>query len=177
VFAAATLAVDQLLRAYSLHDIAGAISAIPAFALAAAAGITLAAYVALVGYDYVAFRWIDRLRAVDLPTAAFLLFAWGIVSWAGPAFPRAAVPAHTTMGPSWRMAVATVLLLGGWTAVLLYRHAELDAQVWWRFALSGQAPRALRHCGGVGDNRALCHYAPLRGDYTARGEPPATAPR
>lgn len=89
------------------------------------------------------------LRSLDLRGAALLGLAWAVVLVAGAHFPREAQTAPDRMGGGWISALGAVVLGGVWTAVLLYRHAELGSQVWWRFALTGQGPRALRATVGA----------------------------
>jgi len=48
------------------------------------------------------------------------------------------------MTGGWVFAIGAVLIGLAWIAVLLYRHANLGGEVWWRFALFGNGPRALR---------------------------------
>jgi phosphatidylglycerol lysyltransferase len=83
LFALALATLDRLLSDYHLGDIGQALSQIPPAATAGALALSLLGYVALVGYDYVGFRILERplpYREVFAPS--FVSFA---VSASAPA--------------------------------------------------------------------------------------------
>jgi phosphatidylglycerol lysyltransferase len=49
----------------------------------------------------------------------------------------------------WIAAIAAVLLAVGWFGVFAHQHVEYSHELWWRFALTADAPRALRAMVGV----------------------------
>lgn len=51
--------------------------------------------------------------------------------------------------PGWIAAVASVLLGACWLGVFAYKHVEFRDDLWWRFALDGDAPRFLRASFGA----------------------------
>jgi phosphatidylglycerol lysyltransferase len=61
---------------------------------------------------------------------------------------RAALTAEP-FTPGWLVAIA--LVLGGvlWLGLFSYKHVEYAGELWWRFALSGDAPRFLRATAAV----------------------------
>lgn len=76
LFAAALWALQRLLADYDLHEVVSAVSAVRPGALLLSLATTALGYLALVGYDYVAFRFIERplpLRAMLVPS--FVSFA------------------------------------------------------------------------------------------------------
>jgi phosphatidylglycerol lysyltransferase len=46
--------------------------------------------------------------------------------------------------PGWFLAIAVVLISAFWLGLFSYKHDEFDQQLWWRFALHGDASRFLR---------------------------------
>jgi phosphatidylglycerol lysyltransferase len=46
--------------------------------------------------------------------------------------------------PGWFLAISTGLLSSFWLGLFCYKHVDLTGEVWWRFALHGDASRFLR---------------------------------
>src|SRR5262249_57128121 len=75
LFAATIAILHRELAAYHMADVIGRLLAIPARQLAAALGFTFAGYVALTGYDLLAFRWIGRQLALRrIALASFIAY-------------------------------------------------------------------------------------------------------
>jgi len=53
------------------------------------------------------------------------------------------------MESRWVFIVGAVLLVDFWIALLTYRHVPFGHQTWWRFALDGHGPRAVRAAVGA----------------------------
>jgi phosphatidylglycerol lysyltransferase len=51
--------------------------------------------------------------------------------------------------PGWLLGIAVVLIGSVWLGFFAYRHVEYSAELWWRFALHGDAPRFLRASVGA----------------------------
>src|SRR5919108_2518717 len=51
--------------------------------------------------------------------------------------------------PGWIVAVSLVLLASMWLGLFSYKHVEYSGELWWRFAISGDAPRFLRATVGA----------------------------
>ena len=51
--------------------------------------------------------------------------------------------------PGWITAIILVLLSSIWLGLFSYKHIEYSNQLWWQFALSGDAPRFLRATVGA----------------------------
>jgi phosphatidylglycerol lysyltransferase len=64
-----------------------------------------------------------------------------------------------------------VLALTLWLGLFAYRHDTYSGQLWWRFALNGDAPRFLRASVGMGIVILLFALGRLLGH---RGPPPAS---
>ncbi|HKA13701.1 MAG TPA: bifunctional lysylphosphatidylglycerol flippase/synthetase MprF [Myxococcota bacterium] len=77
LFAATIAILHRELAAYHMADVIGRLLAIPARQLAAALGFTFAGYVALTGYDLLAFRWIGRQLALRrIALASFIAYVF-----------------------------------------------------------------------------------------------------
>lgn len=64
-------------------------------------------------------------------------------------FNREASLTHEPFSTSWFIAVGLVLVSSTWLGVFLYRHVTYSSDLWWKFALRGDAPRFLRATVGV----------------------------
>ncbi len=51
--------------------------------------------------------------------------------------------------PGWVAAVAIVILGSIWLGLFSYKHVEYSSDLWWRFSLTGHAPRFLRAAVGT----------------------------
>lgn len=56
---------------------------------------------------------------------------------------------HEPLTAGWIAAIAAVLLTSAWLGLFAHRHVEYSGDLWWRFALDGDAPRFLRAMAGV----------------------------
>jgi len=77
LFAIALWVVNRVLAEYRYDEIAGAVAAVPAATLGLTLVVSAAAYLALVGYDYLAFRFVGRplpLRSMLVPS----FVAWAV---------------------------------------------------------------------------------------------------
>ena len=72
IFVAAAWLLYRELRQYHYHDIRQAIGAIPGWRLVAAMGLTVANYVVLIGYDYLAMRAIRHPLSLRQDLAGFV---------------------------------------------------------------------------------------------------------
>jgi phosphatidylglycerol lysyltransferase len=83
------------------------------------------------------------------------------------------------LSSGWRFAIAAALALTLWLGLFVHRHEAYSTQLWWRFALAGDAPRFLRAAVGMSIVVALFALARLVGHRGARkaaraGTPAAT---
>lgn len=89
------------------------------------------------------------LRSFDLRLTVLLAVTLAVLILVGREFPRPGSLTREPMGYRWVFAAGAVFLVEAWIGALLYRHVQFAGQVWWRFALSGQGPRALRAAVGA----------------------------
>jgi len=76
--------------------------------------------------------------------------------------------------PEWIAAIVLVLLGSVWLGMFSHKHVEYSHELWWRFALSGDAPRFLR--ATVGALGAVLIFATARLLRSAPSEPVLPSP-
>jgi phosphatidylglycerol lysyltransferase len=89
------------------------------------------------------------LKGVDWEEALALAVVLVTLIPAHRHFYRRAALTAEPFTPGWLVAIA--LVLGGvlWLGLFSYKHVEYAGELWWRFALSGDAPRFLRATAAV----------------------------
>jgi phosphatidylglycerol lysyltransferase len=90
------------------------------------------------------------LRSANVLVALLLGVALLILHAAADEFPRPVSLLDEPLPAGWQLAIATVLALTLWLGLFAYRHDTYSGQLWWRFALNGDAPRFLRASVGMG---------------------------
>ena len=84
------------------------------------------------------------LKGLDFEEATLALGVL-VILWLGrSAFSREAAVASHVLSPPSLAAIAAVVLAAAWIGLLSYRHLDYSHELWWRFALQGDAPRFLR---------------------------------
>jgi phosphatidylglycerol lysyltransferase len=77
IFAVALWILQHELKAYHYHDIVRQMKILPPWRLLAAFGLTVCSYVAMIGYDLLAVRYVGRiLRYVQVALTAFISYAF-----------------------------------------------------------------------------------------------------
>jgi phosphatidylglycerol lysyltransferase len=112
------------------------------------------------------------LRSLDLRLALLLGLALVVLHAAAAEFPRPVSLLDEPFTAGWRLAIAAVLALTLWLGLFVYRHERYSGELWWRFALAGDAPRFLRAL--VGMNVVVLLFALAR--LLGRRATPAAAP-
>jgi len=84
------------------------------------------------------------LRGLDWATAGALALMLLALAPLHQAFDRKASLAEARLSPGWMMGIVVVLGATLWLTLFIYRHVEYSQELWWSFALHGDAPRALR---------------------------------
>jgi phosphatidylglycerol lysyltransferase len=94
-------------------------------------------------------------KGMDFEEACVLL-AIGLILIPGrPYFRRRASIREQSFTPGWMAAIALALLAALWLGFFSYKHVEYSHELWWTFALHGNASRFLRGEVGVAGFLAL----------------------
>lgn len=84
------------------------------------------------------------LKGLDYEEASLQLGVLALVHYARPSFYRRGGVASEPLQAGWLLAAAAALALSIGAGLLAYRHVPYQDQLWWQFALEGNAPRFLR---------------------------------
>ena len=100
------------------------------------------------------------LKGADYEEAVVLGALLLVLRRARPAFDRKAALFATRFSPAWMAAVAAALVASVWLGLFAFKHIEYSHDLWWQFALDGEASRFLR--GSVGAATAVLLFAVAR---------------
>ncbi len=114
------------------------------------------------------------LRGLDWATAIALGFMLIALAPLHQAFDRKASLLEARLSPGWVTGIVLVLAATLWLTLFVYRHVEYSQELWWSFALHGDAPRALRAL--VAASAALLVLAAIRGLRPAPPDPDPPTP-
>ena len=84
------------------------------------------------------------LKGLDFEEATLLALVLGVLALGRRAFYRPTQILSERFTPVWVAAIAGVIAMAVWIGALSYRHVEYSHELWWTFALDGNAPRMLR---------------------------------
>jgi phosphatidylglycerol lysyltransferase len=84
------------------------------------------------------------LKGLDFEEATLLALVLGVLVLGRRAFYRPTAIVSERFTPVWVVAIAGVIAMALWIGVISYRHLEYRHELWWTFALDGNAPRMLR---------------------------------
>lgn len=84
------------------------------------------------------------LKGLDFEEATLLTLVLGVLMLGRRAFYRPTAILSERFTPVWVVAISGVILMAVWIGALSYRHIEYSHDLWWTFALDGNAPRMLR---------------------------------
>jgi phosphatidylglycerol lysyltransferase len=84
------------------------------------------------------------LKGLDFEEAILLMLVLGVLMLGRRAFYRPTAILSERFTPVWVASIAGVVLMAVWIAIVSHRHIPYSNQLWWTFALHGNAPRALR---------------------------------
>lgn len=83
-------------------------------------------------------------KGLDIEEATIMLAMAGLLQLAAPSFYRKARGPFAVESRGWLAAAALGVALSAVSGIVAYRHLAYDSQLWWEFALRGDAPRFLR---------------------------------
>ena len=84
------------------------------------------------------------LKGLDYEEAGMQFVILAILQYARPAFYRRGGIATEPLDGRWLAAAAAALGLSVWAGFFAYKRVPYSDELWWRFALNGNAPRFLR---------------------------------
>jgi phosphatidylglycerol lysyltransferase len=89
------------------------------------------------------------LKGLDYEEAVLLSLILLALMSARTQFSRHASLLHVPFSAGWMVAVGTVVVTSFWLGLFAFRHVPYRTDLWWHFALTGDAPRFLRATVGA----------------------------
>ena len=89
------------------------------------------------------------LKGLDYEEATALSAVLLIILPARSAFYRKTQLTSEPLSPGWIVSILAVVGASVWVGMFAYRHVDYSADMWWDFAVRGNAPRFLRATAGV----------------------------
>jgi phosphatidylglycerol lysyltransferase len=90
------------------------------------------------------------LKGFDYEEAMILVMIAGILQFSAPAFYRRSALLRAPLDYGWLIAAIAAIGLSLWAGFFAYKHVPYSDDLWWQFAIRGNAPRFLRASLGVG---------------------------
>ncbi len=87
---------------------------------------------------------LSLLKGLDYEEAALLGLMLVALLPCRRHFYRRASLFHDSFGFGWGVTIVLVLASSIWLGIFVYKHVDYSSELWWRFALDGNAPRFLR---------------------------------
>jgi phosphatidylglycerol lysyltransferase len=84
------------------------------------------------------------LKGLDFEEALLLALVLGVLMLGRRAFYRPTAIVSERFTPVWVASIAGVVAMAVWIGIVSYRHLGYSDELWWTFALDGNAPRMLR---------------------------------
>ena len=84
------------------------------------------------------------LKGLDFEEATLLALVLGVLVLGRRAFYRPTAVLAERFTPVWVASLTGVIVLAVWIGLISYRHVSYSRELWWTFALDGNAPRMLR---------------------------------
>jgi phosphatidylglycerol lysyltransferase len=92
----------------------------------------------------VAGMFASLLKGLDFEEASLLALVLGVLMLGRRAFYRPTAILAERFTPVWVVSIAGVIAMAVWIGIVSYRHVGYSDELWWTFALHGNAPRMLR---------------------------------
>ena len=89
------------------------------------------------------------LKGLDYEEASVMILIAAALQWTRAAFYRRTHFLAEAFTPGWLATVGVVLALSIWIGFFAYKHVEYQDDLWWQFAVRGDASRFLRASLGV----------------------------
>ena len=84
------------------------------------------------------------LKGLDFEEATLLTLVLAVLVFGRHSFYRPTAILAERFTPAWVASIAGVIVMAIWIGMLSYRHVSYSHELWWTFALDGNAPRMLR---------------------------------
>ncbi len=84
------------------------------------------------------------LKGLDFEEACLLALVLSVLVLGRRAFYRPTAILSEPFTPVWVVSIVGVVVMAVWIGIISYRHIGYSDQLWWTFALHGNAPRMLR---------------------------------
>src|SRR5262249_18090565 len=88
-------------------------------------------------------------KGIDYEEAIVCLTLAGLLQWTRGAFYRCTAFTQQPLTAGWIASVAVVIGTAAWAGLFAYRRIPYSDDLWWHFALHGDAPRFLRATLGI----------------------------
>ncbi|GAC1459813.1 MAG: bifunctional lysylphosphatidylglycerol flippase/synthetase MprF [Steroidobacteraceae bacterium] len=153
LFSGATPAVDERLAfldqflpltVLEISHLAGSLVGLGLLVLARALFRRVQAAYHISVWLLVAGIFASLLKGLDFEEASLLALVLGVLVLGRRAFYRPTAILSERFTPAWVASIAGVIAMAAWIGVVSYRHVGYSDQLWWTFALHGNAPRMLR---------------------------------
>jgi phosphatidylglycerol lysyltransferase len=115
----------------------------------------------------------SMLKGFDYEEATLLLLLLAVLWRARPAFDRRAAFFETRFSAPWVAALIGAVGSSVWLGLFAFKHVDYSGDLWWQFALHGDASRFLRASVGAAVVLLLFAFARLIG-YSPPGAPSPT---
>jgi phosphatidylglycerol lysyltransferase len=112
-------------------------------------------------------------KGFDFEEAIVLGLLLLMLRCARPLFDRKAALLATRFSPAWVAAVVAALSASVWLGLFAFQHVEYSNDLWWQFALHGEASRSLRGAVAAATVILLVAVARLIGHAPHEFEPPS----
>ncbi len=153
LFSGATPAIDERLAfldqflplaVLEISHLAGSIVGLGLLVLARALFRRVRAAYHICVWLLVAGVFASLLKGLDFEEASLLLLVLGVLVLGRRAFYRPTAILSERFTPAWLASIVGVIAMALWIGVVSSRHVAYRHELWWTFALDGNAPRALR---------------------------------
>jgi phosphatidylglycerol lysyltransferase len=84
------------------------------------------------------------LKGLDFEEASLLMLVLAVLMLGRRAFYRPTAILAEPITPVWVASITGVVVMAVWLGIVSYRHVAYSHELWWTFALDGNAPRMLR---------------------------------
>ena len=153
LFSGATPAIDERLifldrvlplAVLELSHLAGSVIGLGLLVLARALFRRVQAAYHISVWLLVAGIFASLLKGLDFEEALLLALVLGVLMLGRRAFYRPTAILSERFTPVWVASIAGVVVMAVWIGIVSYRHLGYSDELWWTFALDGNAPRMMR---------------------------------